>query len=344
MKRSSYLDVVKGLAIIMVVFTHSIQWGSGSSFYNECLYFDDQLFKFVYGFHMPLFMIVSGYLFWGTICRHKPMEVAMSRLRALLLPIVTCQTIYLIILSVLGMTVLSMGWLYSYGSALWFLRSVLGCSFMLLVGHVLLKDSLLFHVVVWALLLLIPAERLSGLHVFMYPYFVFGYYWNKLNGKERYRSFSGLKKISVLMASFGLYMVLLCGTFDSPERSVYIMGMSLQGRSSVWIQLIIDLLRYIYGGLGIIMTMITVDLCFAGRQFSSDRNLQHWIVLLGRNTLGIYIFNFFTTQLLLLLPFNGHYFYMASIAETIVMLIGAMAVIWLVRRTFITRLLFLGEK
>ena len=327
----------------MVVFTHSVQWGSGSIFYHERLFFDDQLFKFIYGFHMPLFMIVSGYLFWGTICRHKPIEVAMSRLRALLLPIVTCQTIYLIILSVLGMTVLSVGWLYSYGSALWFLWCVLGGSFMMFVGHVLLKDSLLFHVAVWALLLLIPAERLSGLHVFMYPYFVFGYYWNKLNGKELYRSFFGLKKISVLIVSFVLCL-LLCETFDSPERSVYITGMSLQGRSSVWIQLLIDILRYIYGGLGIIMTMITVDLCLAGRQFSSDHSIQHCLVLLGRNTLGVYIFNFFTTQLLLLLPFNGHYFYMASTVETIVMFIGAMVVIWLVRRTYITRLLILGEK
>lgn len=343
MKRSSYLDVVKGLAIIMVVFTHSIQWGSGSTFYHERLFFDDWLFKFIYGFHMPLFMVVSGYLFWGTICRHKPMEVAMSRLRSLLLPIVTCQTLYLIILLALGMTTLSVGWLYSYGSALWFLWSVLGCSLITLVGHVLLKDSLLFHIGVWVIILLIPADRLSGLHVFMYPYFVVGFYWNKLNGKELYRSFGGLKKMSVLLLSLGLY-ILFCVTFDSPERSVYVTGMSLQGRSSAWNQLLIDMLRYVYGGLGIIMTMIAVDLCFKERQLSSDRDFQHWLIWLGQNTLGIYIFNFFTTQLLLLLPFNGHYFYLASTAETILMLMGAMAVIWLVRKSFISRLLILGEK
>ena len=39
-KRSVYLDVVKGLAIILVVLTHSIQWGSGEVFFQEKLFFE----------------------------------------------------------------------------------------------------------------------------------------------------------------------------------------------------------------------------------------------------------------------------------------------------------------
>ncbi|WP_440950022.1 acyltransferase family protein [Methanosphaerula subterraneus] len=53
--RSALLDGVKGFAILLVVFGHSIQ----SAFPN----FDNSLvFSVIYSFHMPLFMFVSGFL------------------------------------------------------------------------------------------------------------------------------------------------------------------------------------------------------------------------------------------------------------------------------------------
>ena len=62
-KRKIFLDEIKGLAMILTVFGHAIQNGSGAEFYENQLYFDNSMFKFIYSFHMPLFMLVSGYLF-----------------------------------------------------------------------------------------------------------------------------------------------------------------------------------------------------------------------------------------------------------------------------------------
>lgn len=69
-KRNSYLDIAKSLGIILVVIGHCIQYGSGSLYFEKELYFYNILFKFIYSFHMPLFMLISGYLFgynkiWG---------------------------------------------------------------------------------------------------------------------------------------------------------------------------------------------------------------------------------------------------------------------------------------
>ena len=69
-RRSVYLDIVKGLLIIMVVLAHCIQFGSGRMSYDEMRCLSDPVFKWIYGFHMPLFMLVSGYLFWGSVSRH----------------------------------------------------------------------------------------------------------------------------------------------------------------------------------------------------------------------------------------------------------------------------------
>lgn len=57
--RIDYLDTLKGIAIILVLMGHIIQyifWNSSANF------FSDDIFKYIYGFHMPLFMLICGFL------------------------------------------------------------------------------------------------------------------------------------------------------------------------------------------------------------------------------------------------------------------------------------------
>lgn len=49
-------DYLKGIAIFLVVWTHCIQYICGQTF-------DNPFYALAYTFHMPLFMIISGYLF-----------------------------------------------------------------------------------------------------------------------------------------------------------------------------------------------------------------------------------------------------------------------------------------
>ena len=48
-KRVDYLDYAKGIAIILVVLGHIFSGGN--------------IKTYIYSFHMPLFFIISGYLF-----------------------------------------------------------------------------------------------------------------------------------------------------------------------------------------------------------------------------------------------------------------------------------------
>jgi len=54
-ERDLSLDVIKGLAILLVVFGHAIQ-------YNLYDFDENLIFRLIYSFHMPLFMFVSGYI------------------------------------------------------------------------------------------------------------------------------------------------------------------------------------------------------------------------------------------------------------------------------------------
>lgn len=69
-ERNIYIDVVKGIAIILVVYGHCIEYYSKEYIYDNFFY-SDIVHKIIYSFHMPLFMVISGYLFSGTIERYS---------------------------------------------------------------------------------------------------------------------------------------------------------------------------------------------------------------------------------------------------------------------------------
>lgn len=49
MQKKNYIDIAKGIGIILVILGHS---GVNS-----------EIKDFIYGFHMPLFFVISGYLY-----------------------------------------------------------------------------------------------------------------------------------------------------------------------------------------------------------------------------------------------------------------------------------------
>lgn len=76
-KRYPYVDAMKALAIILVVLGHVL---AGCK--TETLGWDDMIvWKFIYSFHMPLFMFVSGFVCFNPLKKYslrKVMERALS--------------------------------------------------------------------------------------------------------------------------------------------------------------------------------------------------------------------------------------------------------------------------
>lgn len=83
------MDVVKGIAIILVVMGHvgSIYGGDSSSRSFHILH------DFIYSFHMPLFMFISGYLFSSSLMRDYKIT-ALSKLIAYGIPYVVFSILY----------------------------------------------------------------------------------------------------------------------------------------------------------------------------------------------------------------------------------------------------------
>lgn len=69
--RNQQIDILRGTAVLLMVWGHCIQFGSGSEYLQNNVFFQNNVFKFIYTFHMPLFMALSGYLFNKTIERYS---------------------------------------------------------------------------------------------------------------------------------------------------------------------------------------------------------------------------------------------------------------------------------
>ena len=96
----SYLDTLKGIAILLMVMAHTISWSYlDSHFLTETMsgmvieeLYAAIIWKIIYSFHMPLLFFVSGFLFYkeGQIMNFKTVkQTTLKRAQRLLVPYIT---------------------------------------------------------------------------------------------------------------------------------------------------------------------------------------------------------------------------------------------------------------
>ena len=82
--RSNVVDIVKGIAIILVAYGHTAQgmihrgwWTTPGAFFSEA---------FIYSFHMPAFFFVAGLFVMGSIAKRGSKRFAVDKMRTILYP------------------------------------------------------------------------------------------------------------------------------------------------------------------------------------------------------------------------------------------------------------------
>ncbi|MDD6628190.1 MAG: acyltransferase [Lachnospiraceae bacterium] len=186
-ERDKYLDILRGTAVILMVLGHCIQYGNGRAFSQPDIFFNNTAFQLIYSFHMPLFMLISGYLFIYTVEKYSDiMAFVKNRILRLLLPIV-CWDIIIYIKFAIEVEKTE-GWikelLVAYFRSLpedyWFLWAVFYCSIAVWIGRYLFNDSIIYYLLGLVLTFLVP-EIIYHLffYKFMYPFFVGGYLFAK---------------------------------------------------------------------------------------------------------------------------------------------------------------------
>lgn len=281
-EKKQYVNVLKGVAIFLVTWGHCIQHGAG----YEYEIFEDKIFQFIYSFHMPLFMLISGYLFYYSFSKRELKELLIHRVQSMLQPIImfgVCS--YFLtngLKSVLSGNIGELfngDWLNSL-SDLWFLWSVMINSIW--IGIVYKKCSKVYVRVIGLLLgfvfvMLFPNMMLN---LYMYPYFVIGFLFNS------YEDYILGSTVILKMRYISLVLFPLLFIFYEKEDFIYVSGMFQVGESLVK-AMKIDVFRYVIGLVGSVF--ICVLLHEAMKRVKSVK--WNYVAALGKKSLEIYCLN-----------------------------------------------------
>lgn len=206
-KRNPLLDVLKGVAITLVIWGHVMQL-MGVVPHPM----DNYLWKAIYMFHMPLFFFISGYLSVGAVHRNFK-DVFCQRARTLLLPLCLWSAVLCLEKLLLGVNCIDTsstfsiiksigsGFVYGY----WFIWVLLYC---LLLTNLLFKISKSTYILIFTVfaIWLLPDINFPYIHYTktMYPFFVSGYIY--ATHKER---LNFVKSRYFMLAAIAAFLICL---------------------------------------------------------------------------------------------------------------------------------------
>ncbi len=218
-ERNLRLDLVKAIAIILVVAGHAIQYSCGSDYTESLAFYDNWVYKIIYSFHMPVFMCVSGWLFARSVAKYDTCALLKNKAIALLLPLFVWGTIhYLSTKVVMGHEPLNLStWWMIVGGGIWFLWALVYNMIIVTLVHRFFKDHLAVYGIIYLALFFVPNSWGCASYIFMYPYFVGLYLLAKYNF-----DFTPLRTNKAMALTALSYVVLLA--FYSRNSYIYESG------------------------------------------------------------------------------------------------------------------------
>lgn len=282
-KRNDVLDVTKGFCVFLVILGHVIQYFSA----NKYDFFENKLFQIIYSFHMPLFMILSGYLFYYTINNRDTKYILKNRIFSILQTIIIWNTItyilkllYSLIIEKIEMNMYSI--ISNYINSLfglWFLWAVVICSFGVLIIYKYNFRFKLLSLLLYSFIIILFPNR--WLILFLYPYFLLGFYFNK-----NQKIINIVKSIQI--ASFILFPLLLF--FYGKEDFIYTTKINpFTSNMGFTNQIAIDLYRWFIGGAGIVVVITIIKYIV---DIFSCKKIIKVLSELGKISLEVYVIQY----------------------------------------------------
>ena len=338
-------DVLKGFGIIMVVLGHCIQSGSGAEYLGNTGYFEDRWYQFIYSFHMPLFMIISGYYAWNSVRRAVTAGERKTMIRKkciyLITPNVAWKLIEFVYMFAINSYVywgfrfflkdLVLGMLTNF----WFLWAILYSFLLVCLMHYRLRDSVWIYLLVFAAMFFTPDGMALNAYKYMLPYYLIGFYANK--NKERMLSTKIYQEIfqkgrlrnGLAVLGSGIVFGALFSFFTA-DSFIYLTGYKLIGKNYV-VQLQIDLYRFLVGFCGIVFWTLVWRMLLElhGKRGIVVRVLSY----LGRRGLGIYIISgILVLNVVVPITEGWEPRYVVNLAETLLVLLASSGIVEVMRR------------
>lgn len=265
MNRIVSFDILKGMSMYLVIFGHCLQYITYQTFENT-------LFQIVYVFHMPLFMIISGYLFHKKI--NEPLKkIVFNQFMHLIVPsVILGGIIHLISVGYINITDI-----IKLPLQLWFLSTLFICSVSYAVMYRVSKRIEIIIIVLSLAALCIP---IGAYYIkFFMPFFGIGILLSTYNYHSRINL--GNKVLIILLVG----IVVLYALLWNPSYYVYITPPPyiLSGDSEKWIAYF---MRLVFG------TLITIYLMALFKKQKGNSMVTKMLIRFSYNSLYLYIIHF----------------------------------------------------
>lgn len=303
-QRIVYLDILKALAIFLVVWGHAIM----SLSKTDC--HESQVWQFIYSFHMPLFMTMVGFFSAGSLKRDTKLFIK-HKFQQLLLPFLSWFAIGYVAMIIMdpNASLSQQNFSKALMNEIWFLKSAFLCYALfyfsmrsiraLNVNHTLLAGGCI------SILLsqIVPLMKVNQ----MYPCFFCGYVVYKYFGCiERH-----WKLISVIaLGAFAISYPMLIDIRVTPMPEIK--KELTSGNLSALNELALYQFRLLCLGLTASIGLVSL---FYGLFRNSGESV---ISLIGKNTLAIYVM-----QTLVLEKLMAHYIDLQSMPTQLFELVAA---------------------
>ncbi|MFW0973304.1 acyltransferase family protein [Leclercia pneumoniae] len=266
--RLKEVDLLKGVAIFLVVWGHCIQFLTTDRYD----FFGNYVFMAIYSFHMPLFMGISGYLFGLSLGKKNFPDAIMGKVYQLIVPVVSWSIMLGLILNG-EVSTQDISYQLIYG--LWFIWSLFVISIIFIVAYFISANYFfLYTIAICLLLLLLPDDNNLKMIKYLAPYFALGL----ILPRFKYY-FSAIGFIPMVLAALSWVLLLF---FWNKSYYIYTTGMSLP-KGGEWQQAINNLYRYAGGLTGCAVMLMSAKF------FIKSQKITTFFSLIGRHTLVIYI-------------------------------------------------------
>lgn len=167
--RNFSFDALKLLAIFLVLWGHAIQYLSSAN------YVENEVYRIIYSFHMPLFMVISGYFSLNSM-KNNVVPFIQKKSIQLILPCATWSIILLLLGGIQqNIKCLPQEFIIKYIETFhlnfWFLKSAFLCYIIIYIGNKLIKNEIVFYILSFILVEL--TMDFYRMHT-MYPSFIVG--------------------------------------------------------------------------------------------------------------------------------------------------------------------------
>lgn len=271
-KRIKYIDVLKAFTIFLVLWGHSI-------FHFSSYRSNNWVYDFIYSFHMPLFMMLSGYFAYSSL-KLKPVDFIKKKFIQLLLPCLTWGLLIWITYrsgiykGEFHLNTLFRGWLgliYNF----WFLKSCFICFILSYLAYQCHRYKLLILIILTIICLFINRFNIY----LMFPSFIVGLFLKERTDLLHY----------VYQHQLFFWIIFLGLFISKPYIFHSVQNMSEvipSGYYSTMIPFILNrLYRIIEGIIGALSFISLFHLLFNNKDNIYINRCSDW----GKYTLGIYI-------------------------------------------------------